>query len=83
MNASSTNGSPRGSSAKRHGAPAVRPGKRRVPVPRGSRPVSALRAPEFRPEERRALELLAVRAFGSAEAIEGLAVDDTRSWRGR
>lgn len=31
----------------------------------------------------RALEVLAVRAFGSAEAIDGLAVDDTRSWRGR
>jgi multicomponent Na+:H+ antiporter subunit E len=31
----------------------------------------------------RRLEVLAVRAFGSAEAIAGLAVDDTRGWRGR
>lgn len=31
----------------------------------------------------RTLEVLAVRAFGSAEAIEGLEIDDSRSWRGR
>lgn len=31
----------------------------------------------------RTLEVLAVRAFGSAEALAGLAVDDTLSWRGR
>jgi multicomponent Na+:H+ antiporter subunit E len=31
----------------------------------------------------RRLEVLAVRAFGSADAIAGLDVDDTRSWRGR
>jgi multicomponent Na+:H+ antiporter subunit E len=31
----------------------------------------------------RTLEVLAVRAFGSAEAVAGLAVDDTASWRGR
>lgn len=31
----------------------------------------------------RKLEVLAVRAFGDAEAVAGLAVDDTRSWRGR
>lgn len=31
----------------------------------------------------RQLELLALRAFGPAEALEGLEVDDTRSWRGR
>jgi multicomponent Na+:H+ antiporter subunit E len=31
----------------------------------------------------RQLEVLAVRAFGTADAIAGLAVDDTRSWRGR
>jgi multicomponent Na+:H+ antiporter subunit E len=31
----------------------------------------------------RRLEVLAVRAFGSAEAIAGLDVDDTSSWRGR
>jgi multicomponent Na+:H+ antiporter subunit E len=31
----------------------------------------------------RRLEVLAVRAFGSADAIAGLAVDDTRGWRGR
>ena len=31
----------------------------------------------------RALEVLAVRAFGSAEAIQGLTIDDTRAWRGR
>lgn len=31
----------------------------------------------------RTLEVLAVRAFGSTEAIAGLEVDDTRSWRGR
>jgi multicomponent Na+:H+ antiporter subunit E len=31
----------------------------------------------------RRLEVLAVRAFGSADAIAGLAVDDTRFWRGR
>lgn len=31
----------------------------------------------------RRIELLAVRAFGSADAIAGLAVDDTRAWRGR
>ncbi|HEX5367192.1 MAG TPA: Na+/H+ antiporter subunit E [Acidimicrobiales bacterium] len=30
----------------------------------------------------RRLEVLAVRAFGSREALAGLAVDDTRSWRG-
>lgn len=33
--------------------------------------------------EVRRLEVLAIRAFGSAEAIAGLAVDDTRSWRSR
>lgn len=31
----------------------------------------------------RKLEVLAVRAFGGAEAIAALAVDDTRSWRER
>ena len=31
----------------------------------------------------RTLELLAVRAFGSSEAVAALAIDDTRSWRGR
>lgn len=31
----------------------------------------------------RRLELLALRAFGPADALAGLAVDDTRSWRGR
>lgn len=31
----------------------------------------------------RALEVLAVRAFGDRDAIAGLAVDDIRSWRGR
>lgn len=31
----------------------------------------------------RTLEMLAVRAFGSDEAVAGLAVDDTTSWRGR
>jgi multicomponent Na+:H+ antiporter subunit E len=31
----------------------------------------------------RTLEVLAVRAFGSAAAVTGLAVDDTASWRGR
>lgn len=31
----------------------------------------------------RRLELLAVRAFGSADAIAGLDIDDTRAWRGR
>lgn len=31
----------------------------------------------------RKLEVLAVRAFGSAESIAALAVDDTQSWRGR
>jgi multicomponent Na+:H+ antiporter subunit E len=31
----------------------------------------------------RRLEVLAVRAFGSAEAVAGLAVDDTQGWRTR
>jgi multicomponent Na+:H+ antiporter subunit E len=31
----------------------------------------------------RRLEVLAVRAFGDRDAIAGLAVDDTSSWRGR
>lgn len=31
----------------------------------------------------RTLEVLAVSAFGSREAIAGLAIDDTTSWRGR
>lgn len=31
----------------------------------------------------RRLEILAIRAFGDADAIAGLAVDDTSSWRGR
>ncbi len=31
----------------------------------------------------RALEVLAIRAFGTADAIEGLTIDDTVSWRGR
>lgn len=31
----------------------------------------------------RTLEVLAVRAFGDAAALEGLAVDDTTSWRSR
>lgn len=33
--------------------------------------------------EIRRLEVLAVRAFGSGEALEQLDVDDSRSWRGR
>jgi multicomponent Na+:H+ antiporter subunit E len=33
--------------------------------------------------EVRRLEVLAVRAFGSAAAVAGLGVDDTKSWRGR
>lgn len=31
----------------------------------------------------RTLEVLAVRAFGDADALEALGVDDMRSWRGR
>lgn len=31
----------------------------------------------------RRLELLALQAFGPADALDGLDVDDTRSWRGR
>lgn len=31
----------------------------------------------------RTLEVLAIRAFGTAEAIEGLTFDDSVSWRGR
>ncbi len=31
----------------------------------------------------RRLEILAIRAFGTADAIEGLTIDDTVSWRGR
>ncbi len=33
--------------------------------------------------EIRTLEVLAVRAFGDAEALAGLSLDDTRVWRGR
>ena len=34
-------------------------------------------------KEIRVLEVLAVRAFGDAEALAGLPQDDTRVWRGR
>lgn len=33
--------------------------------------------------EVRTLEVLAVKAFGGADAIAGLAIDDTSAWRGR